>query len=692
MNKNTGVKRPRQRSVIISVLDSWADKIYQTLRHGFFGRIFTSYTGDVGTIASKATQKSALSDKLDSARRSVAKTIEGSIAAELYARLVRYLLSCRVKVYGTVLETFFIYSAAVQVYSFYKSGFSGIPIELITTLLSAIAVLPLIASNSPLYSLMAASPIGRHILAVTGNRSEGACDCTSRGRCNIGFVIGTILGLATFFVPASLMIKLAVRGVWALLVFHSPEFGIVSLAFMMPFDKTMMLVVETGVVLVSFALKLVLGKRTVKLEAVDIAALMFAVMMLVGGVFSMSRASLKPMLVYLCFMSVYFLIVCLIRTGEWLKRTVISAVASGTAVAAYGIFQYVTGRIGFSTKWLDSEMFEDISGRAISTLENPNMLGEYLIMIIPIAAALMLCSETLRRRVVCFLAFGLLGCCLIVTWSRGAWLGMMFAALVFCLIWNKRCLHLFWVLLLSIPFLPLILPQNILVRFASIGNIADTSTSYRLNIWLGTVKMLPSRILSGIGIGEGAWKLVYPHYSLTGVSEAPHSHSLYFQIWIEMGLLALVIFVVFIGMLFASNFSMYAKLSDAGDSLISRITPAPLKDAALSERRMSPEEYEDRRVRRSRNSFRLMAAAPLCGILGVLVQGFTDYMWYNYRVYLMFWICLGLTAAFARFGRERIATGESLLDDDSSAAVADITLAKSREKSGQMRTGEEGRV
>ena len=692
MNRNTGVKRTRQKSVIISALDSVADKIYSALRNGFFGRIFTSYTGNVGTIAAKVTGKSAFSDKLDSARRTVAKTIEGSLAAKLYTWLVHYLLSCRVKVYGTVFETFFIYSAVVQVYSFYKSGFSGIPFDLISTLLAAIAVLPLLTSNLPLFTLLAKSPVGRRVLAVTGNRCEGADAYTARGRCNIGFVVGTVLGLATYFIPADLMIKLAIRGIWAMLVFHSPEFGIVSLAFMMPFDKTMMLVAETAIVILSFALKLILGKRTIKLEAVDIAALLFAVMMLIGGVFSMSRASLKPMLVYLCFMAVYFLIVCLIRTGEWLSRCVISAVASGTAVAAYGIFQYLTGRIGFSTKWLDSEMFEDISGRAISTLENPNMLGEYLVMIIPMAAALMLCSETLRRRAMYFLAFGCLGCCLIVTWSRGAWLGMMFAALVFCLIWSKRCLHLFWVLVLSIPFLPIILPQNILLRFASIGNVADTSTSYRLNIWLGTMKMLPSRILSGIGIGEGAWKLVYPHYALTGVSEAPHSHSLYFQIWVEMGFVALVIFVIFLGMMFASNFSMYAKLSDAGDSLISRITPAPLKDAPASERRISPEEYEDRRLRRSRNSFRLMAAAPLCGISGVLVQGFTDYMWYNYRVYLMFWICLGLTAAFARFGRERIAAGESLMDDDSSTAVADITLAKSREKAGQECAGEEGRV
>lgn len=678
MDRNTGVtKRGRPRSVIISALDGAANKIYSALKSGFFGRIFTAYSGNPGVIAERVAKKGAISEKLDVARRAVAKAVETSIARDMYAKFVHYLLSCRVKVYGTVLESFFVYNALVLLYQFFQKRSGGIPVDVISAALAALAVLPLLFSNETLYSLLVSSPIGRRAISVTGNRIEKTDSYESRGRCNIAFVIGTILGIATLAVPASTVVKLTMRAVWTMLAFHSPEFGIVSLAFMMPFDKTMTLVLETSIVVCSFVLKLILGKRTVRLEAVDLAALAFALMMIVGGVFSMSSSSLKPMLVYLCFMCVYFLVVCLIRTGDWLRRCVISAVSSATLVALYGLFQYATGMIGFSTKWLDSEMFEDISGRAISTLENPNMLGEYLVMIIPMAAALMICSESFRRRAGYFLVFGCLGCCLIVTWSRGAWLGMLFAAVVFCLIWSKRWLHMFWVLLLSIPFLPLILPDNILMRFASIGNIADTSTSYRLNIWLGTVKMLPSHIFSGIGIGEGAWKLVYPHYALTGVAEAPHSHSLYFQIWIEMGLIALVIFIVFIAMIFASNFSLYAKLSDVGDSLISRITPAPLKESQNRDSRLTPEEYEDKRVRRSRASMRLMAAAPLCGISGVLIQGFTDYMWYNYRVYLMFWICLGLTSAYARFARERLRAGETLLGDETASAVADIAIAKS---------------
>ena len=45
------------------------------------------------------------------------------------------------------------------------------------------------------------------------------------------------------------------------------------------------------------------------------------------------------------------------------------------------------------------------------------------------------------------------------------------------------------------------------------------------------------------------------------------------------------------------------------------------------------------------------AAAPLCGILAVLVQSFTDYTWYNYRVYLMFWLVAGLSVAYIRSGQ-----------------------------------------
>ena len=43
---------------------------------------------------------------------------------------------------------------------------------------------------------------------------------------------------------------------------------------------------------------------------------------------------------------------------------------------------------------------------------------------------------------------------------------------------------------------------------------------------------------------------------------------------------------------------------------------------------------------------RVIPAAGFCGIFGVLVQGMTDYVWYNYRVFLMFWLIIGLCCSY----------------------------------------------
>ena len=44
----------------------------------------------------------------------------------------------------------------------------------------------------------------------------------------------------------------------------------------------------------------------------------------------------------------------------------------------------------------------------------------------------------------------------------------------------------------------------------------------------------------------------------------------------------------------------------------------------------------------NRNSYTLVSSAALCGIIAMMVQGLTDYVWYNYRVMLLFWIFIGI--------------------------------------------------
>ena len=50
----------------------------------------------------------------------------------------------------------------------------------------------------------------------------------------------------------------------------------------------------------------------------------------------------------------------------------------------------------------------------------------------------------------------------------------------------------------------------------------------------------------GIGIGEGAWHAVYPHYAVSGTSRVMHAHNIFLQVATELGVVGLVLFLLIV--------------------------------------------------------------------------------------------------------------------------------------------------
>lgn len=662
-------------SVFFSAIDRFTQILYNALTGGFFGTLFTAYP----TAEEKRESLLFSRPGNSSVRRFITRTVEESVFLHLMRQFIRYLLRCRVRVYGTFFLTFGSYSAASYLLELLGEEKSAPTMTLVVSVVLIGVSLPLLSCNDSLSRALAQSRLAPPILSLLGIRGEALRMEGSAGRSNVAFALGMLVGLCSFFV-SPVWITAGMLGIFlAYRVFVTPELGIAALFFGMPFLPTMLLVALVLYIASCFLVKWILGKRQVHLEAVDAAALAFAFSLGCGGLFSFSAGSRKPALVFVCFLGAYFLTVFLIRTGEWLKKCVWAAVASSTLVALYGIFQYFSGALSSANAWLDSDMFEDIAGRAVSTLENPNMLAEYLILLIPLAAAQFLAGKGFSSRTLALLSCGVLGGCIILTWSRGAWLGLLFGVFVFLLIWSRRTIYLIVAGVFSIPFLPFVLPDSIIQRFTSIGNLGDSSTSYRVNIWRGTVRMLEDYWISGVGVGEAAWGTVYPRYSLASIETAPHAHNLYLQTWVQTGIVGLLLLAAFFFLLLQCHFTYYRDLTrmreEISASVLSvHLTSGSRRDAARSIRRTSHEETD---VRREITAMRLEAAAPLCGILAALVQGFTDYIWYNYRVYLMFWLICGLSAAYVRSGRAEIERlrGFAFADaEPSSATEAQRTL------------------
>jgi len=656
-------------SIILSSLERFTSYIYTLLKTGFFGWIFTGYTAVSFSRFLDWLSASRIADWMRPRQRSICQRIDSSVILNFIPLMMRFFLGCRLRVYGTFLASFGLYTAVVTAVSSILAGELENLLDhpyILVSIVIIFASLPLILSKSTLAESLEHSLAGKCALLITGfTASDLEKTAGGGGHMNTAFLIGIICGALTYRVSPALILLGIAAVIWAYLVLIRPEIGVLTLFAGVPWLPTMLLAAIVIYTTLCWFIKLFRGKRIFRPEPVDIMAAAFAILMCFGGFISLSGESLKPALLMTCLLMGYFLTVGLIRSREWLVRTTVCTILSGTMQSLWAIFLHFTGGGYSSDAWLDEEMFEEIAGRAVGSLDNPNMLGEYLILIIPLAAAMFIGRGEGMRRMQSFLCIGAMGVCLILTWSRGAWLGLIFAALVFLFMWHHRSMWLVLGGIAALPLLPYILPQSIISRFTSIGDLTDSSTSYRVHIWHSTVTMISDHPITGIGVGEGAWRQLYPLYTYMGVEQAPHSHNLYLQIWLELGLTGILVFLVFLFLLYQSGFTMFSRLGASGGLQTPDLSPSMLR-RNLEERGGNA----DLELQRSRTQLRLSAAAPLCGVAGVLLQGMTDYAWYNYRLYLMFWLMCGLASAYIRSGYDLIGKGQAVHGDQNNCDAA----------------------
>ena len=385
-----------------------------------------------------------------------------------------------------------------------------------------------------------------------------------------------------------------------------------------PLFPTMAVLGMAGVGCCSLLLNLVRDRgRELSWAPINRYVILYAAVYLAGTFFSVNLdSSLKPGLLSVAFILFSVVLYNSVTNRSQLDTLLAFMVIAAAAVSVYGILQYIF-RWGYqSAAWVDSDMFSGIEFRVPATLDNPNMLGQYLILAIPIGGAKLLSARDWFSRVFYFGCCGVMCICMLLTFSRGAWLGLLFAGAVFVILLKPRFMLLIPVALVGLWF---ILPDTVTARFASIGNLGDASTSYRVYIWMGTLAMLKNYWLCGIGPGADAFNMVYPAYSFNGIS-APHSHNLFLQIVCDAGIASLAVFVILLFVYFRMMCTAVSRENDQAS--------------------------------------RIHQIAFTAGVCGFMVQAMTDYSFYNYRVLFLFWSYLALGALCTR--RRRLPEGRLL--------------------------------
>ncbi len=430
----------------------------------------------------------------------------------------------------------------------------------------------------------------------------------------VGGIFGFVCGVAGGVTSPILGVGMIIAFAGLFLVLSRPKTGMFLIVLFAPLLPTMVMAGLSMLTVFSLIVKGITDPDFQwKYDGMGFLLLGFIVVYLFAGITSFAVVkSLSIWAIYIAFMSSYFVIINLAKSKKDLRNLLTTFVISGLFVCLYGIAQYVFGW-DTTQAWMDEEMFTDIKMRIYSTLENPNVLGEYILLVLPVAVGLMWTRKSLFQKIIYGGSAIVMLIALILTFSRGCWLGLIAAAAVFITFAAGK---LWGLALLALPVLPMILPESIIDRFTSIGDMEDSSTSYRVYIWMGTLAMIKDFWISGVGMGTEAFTAVYPFYSYSGIS-APHSHNLFLQIWVESGIGGILIFFGILLFFLKRMMNGYQFGGGKGGEISTVIT------------------------------------ALAAGVCGFLLQGMFDNCFYNYRVMLVFWCVIGISMAAYYIAKER---------------------------------------
>lgn len=418
--------------------------------------------------------------------------------------------------------------------------------------------------------------------------------------------LGIIFSLIYYKLPLNYFVLFLLGTMGVVLILHDIRLGIFAAVILLPFMPDMLnllyMIFMVGVYLYKALFKDI---NPLTKEPMDLPILVFALLILISTITSIDPlGSFRDLAIHLTAMGFMFVLVNSIKTKKDFNILITFLVIAATLVALYGLYQYKVG-VDMEDKWVDAANNPDVKTRVFSVFGNPNILAEYLIMIIPISISLFWYSKKLHKKAI-FLGISLiLMLALVLTLSRGGWIGFAFGILIFVILIEKK-------LLLSI--IPLVLggvyflPQSILNRISSIGNLRDSSNAYRLKMWDITLDIIRDNWLVGVGFGYIPFKHTFETYIRT--MPVYHSHNTYLQITGEMGILGLIVFLGLIFIIYKYSIKRLIK-------------------------------GEDRYIR-------TMAAGVLAGLAALLGHGAVESVLYLPRIIITFWTLVALLLALMR--------------------------------------------
>lgn len=474
-----------------------------------------------------------------------------------------------------------------------------------------------------------------------GNRQKEIAGVSPLLAGALAGVLAVIGGLALAYGGPLAGLALAMAGIGAFVVLRNMEiglWGVIGIICLLPFATLPIdigltptfLDVALGAVVGVWLLQFVTGqRRTVETTPLMAPLIVFLIVAVFAFIFGLSNGPLTPTLLRRfaeLLLSIGFVVVVIDYCQQWdqLERLVKVLILAGAAAAFIGIVLWLIPeetanlllnglqRLGYPGGWVIRYIEEnpELAERAIGTSVDPNSFGGLLLLIGALISPQLVTRKPVLPRFVIYVSFGLVLIALVLTFSRGAMVGLA-AGLAFVAVVRYRKLLPYFVVL-GLLFLILPVTQEYVARFIEGIQGQDLATQMRFGEYRDAISLIRRYPLFGVGFAGSPDIDLY-----LGVA------NVYLTIGQQMGVLGLTSFAVLIGSLFAFALQHrgFFKLHPRRDALWLGLHAA---------------------------------------VMGGLVAGIFDHYLFNtefHHAVTVFWLLVGLAAAATRLGSQEKGAG-----------------------------------
>ena len=356
-----------------------------------------------------------------------------------------------------------------------------------------------------------------------------------------GIFLGFIPAVVSFFVPIHYVVITLFLIAVTTVAFTTPEFPMVLTILVLPYVSLIsyseiVLVCLCAVTFLSYALKVILGKRVYNFCIYDIFVCLLAFFAFIGGFFGAGEDSLRNALILIALLLIYFPANNLIVNRRLADLLINTFVISSIPVTVISIVEFIVENVN------PKAVVPQYSTPGMSAFfSTPEALSAFLLVSSVFALTHAVEKRRPWKKTLYFAVFGLEAVALGLTMQPFVWIAMLLSFPAYSIITSRKIPMDALVLLMALPLVLFALPVGSLdavYKFLKIspdfsGIIAGYSESMNIffeNLWLG------------IGIGDAS-------YSAVSGASSGGMFNMLLGVATELGIFALILLVSMILML-----------------------------------------------------------------------------------------------------------------------------------------------